>query len=75
MMKAYGQSKLCNVLFAAELHRRERAVQSGVVACSCHPGAFIPTDIGRGRWCKRTREMMLSSSCDSPHLYRFLMDS
>ena len=50
VISADGQSKLCNVLFAAELHRRERAAGTGVTACSLHPGSFIPTDIGRGRW-------------------------
>jgi len=44
-MKAYGQAKLCNVLFANELQRRYGA--QGLHACSLHPGALITTDIGR----------------------------
>lgn len=42
---AYGQAKLCNVLFANELHRRVK--DRGVSANSLHPGALIGTDIGR----------------------------
>ena len=42
--KAYGHSKLANVLFAKELARRFEG--TGKVASSIHPGA-IPTDIAR----------------------------
>jgi NAD(P)-dependent dehydrogenase (short-subunit alcohol dehydrogenase family) len=41
---AYGQSKTANVLFAAELDRRERL--TGVRAHAVHPG-MIHTDLGR----------------------------
>jgi WW domain-containing oxidoreductase len=44
-LKAYGQAKLCNVLFANELQRRYG--KRGLSACSLHPGALITTDIGR----------------------------
>ena len=44
-LKAYGQAKLCNVLFANELQRRYGA--EGLSACSLHPGALITTEIGR----------------------------
>ncbi len=44
-LKAYGQAKLCNVLFANELQRRYGA--QGISACSLHPGALITTEIGR----------------------------
>ena len=47
---AYGSSKLANVLFAAELHRREASMHTGVAACSLHPGNMMATDIGRGNW-------------------------
>eukprot|EP01046_Picozoa_sp_COSAG06_P039765 COSAG06_NODE_4743_length_3988_cov_12.186938_5_plen_367_part_00 len=47
---AYGSSKLANTLFATELHRREAALNTGVVACSLHPGNMMATDIGRGSW-------------------------
>jgi NAD(P)-dependent dehydrogenase (short-subunit alcohol dehydrogenase family) len=40
----YTQSKLANVLFAAELARRESDAASGVTAFSLHPGAVL-TDI------------------------------
>ena len=43
-MKAYGRSKLCNVLFTAELARR---VDGTGVAVNClHPG-FVSTSLGR----------------------------
>jgi NAD(P)-dependent dehydrogenase (short-subunit alcohol dehydrogenase family) len=35
---AYGQSKLANLLFTAELQRRLTAVGSGVLATAAHPG-------------------------------------
>lgn len=42
---AYGQAKLCNVLFANELQRRYG--EQGLSVCSLHPGTLITTDIGR----------------------------
>ena len=42
---AYGQAKLCNVLFANELQRRYGT--QNLSACSLHPGTLITTDIGR----------------------------
>lgn len=33
-----GQSKLCNVLFARELHKRLTAERAPVTAVVCHPG-------------------------------------
>lgn len=45
-LRAYGQAKLANVLFAAELQRR--LVADGVRVNALHPGALIPTSIGRG---------------------------
>jgi NAD(P)-dependent dehydrogenase (short-subunit alcohol dehydrogenase family) len=44
-MKAYGQSKSANALFAVELDRRGQA--HGVRAFSLHPGAIIETDLAR----------------------------
>jgi NAD(P)-dependent dehydrogenase (short-subunit alcohol dehydrogenase family) len=41
---AYGQSKLANLLFTAELQRRLDAVESGVLATAAHPG-FVATNI------------------------------
>lgn len=37
-MKAYTQSKLANLLFARELHRRTQAAESPVSVIACHPG-------------------------------------
>jgi WW domain-containing oxidoreductase len=45
-MVAYGQAKLCNVLFANELQRRYG--NQGMTACSLHPGTLVTTEIGRG---------------------------
>ena len=42
---AYGQAKLCNVLFANELQRRYGA--EGLTACSLHPGSAMATNIAR----------------------------
>ncbi len=42
-MKAYGRSKLCNILFTRELARRLRG--AGVTANCLHPG-FVATRIG-----------------------------
>eukprot|EP01043_Picozoa_sp_COSAG02_P056329 COSAG02_NODE_6665_length_3436_cov_157.242497_3_plen_340_part_00 len=47
---AYGSSKLANVLFASELHRREVSIKTDLVACSLHPGNMMATDIGRDNW-------------------------
>jgi NAD(P)-dependent dehydrogenase (short-subunit alcohol dehydrogenase family) len=44
MMKAYGRSKLCNILFTRELARRLDG--SGVVAVCLHPGV-VATGIGQ----------------------------
>ncbi|NJQ05748.1 oxidoreductase [Streptomyces lonarensis] len=38
-MRAYGQSKLANLLFTAELQRRLTATESPVLATAAHPGA------------------------------------
>ncbi|MFJ4649940.1 oxidoreductase [Nocardia sp. NPDC088792] len=35
---AYSQSKLANLLFTSELHRRARAAGSGLTAVAAHPG-------------------------------------
>ena len=43
---AYGQAKLCNALFAAEVQRRHSDL--GITAASLHPGSMIPTEISRG---------------------------
>ena len=42
---AYGNSKLCNVLFMRELNARESG--NGVIACALHPGALIGTGLNR----------------------------
>jgi len=42
---AYGQAKLCNVLFANELQRRHG--EAGLTACALHPGTLVTTEIAR----------------------------
>ena len=56
-MGAYGDSKLMNVMFAAELTRRHRG--SGVVANAVHPG-LIETELGRSRpwWFSMVGQLM-----------------
>jgi retinol dehydrogenase 14 len=44
MLRAYGRSKLCNILFTREL--AARLAGSGVVAACLHPG-FVSTAIGQ----------------------------
>ncbi|MBX7191549.1 MAG: SDR family NAD(P)-dependent oxidoreductase [Sandaracinaceae bacterium] len=50
--EAYAESKLLNVMFAAELARRELASASGVTSNSLHPGVLstklLKTGFGRG---------------------------
>lgn len=36
--RAYGQSKVANLLFSHGLHRRLRAAGAGAIVASCHPG-------------------------------------
>jgi WW domain-containing oxidoreductase len=44
-VRAYGQAKLCNILFAKEFQRRY--AERGTTAYSLHPGTLVPTGIGR----------------------------
>ncbi|GAB5036834.1 retinol dehydrogenase 12 [Nannochloropsis oceanica] len=46
--EAYGQSKLANILFTRELHRRlaEKGMDKKVLALCCHPGV-VRTELGR----------------------------
>lgn len=50
--QAYAESKLLNVIFAAELARRETAARSGVTSQSLHPGVLstklLRVGFGRG---------------------------
>lgn len=61
---AYGQAKLCNVLFANELQRRYGA--QGLSACSLHPGALITTDIGRNSAVFRVLMKLISPFTKNP---------
>ncbi len=44
-VRAYGQAKLCNILFAKELQRR--CGGRGITALALHPGNLVPTELGR----------------------------
>jgi WW domain-containing oxidoreductase len=51
-LKAYGQAKLCNLLFVNELQRRYE--DTGLNAYGLHPGNLVPTAIGRHSLLART---------------------
>ncbi len=44
--KAYGNSKLANLLFAFELHRRSEAAGSALVSTAAHPGVSATNLVG-----------------------------
>ena len=48
-MKAYGQSKLAEMLFALELDRRSRAAGWGIVSNTAHPGLTL-TNLQSSGW-------------------------
>ena len=48
-MKAYGQSKLAQMLFALELDRRSRAAGWGIVSNTAHPGLTV-TNLQTSGW-------------------------
>ncbi|XP_046403683.1 WW domain-containing oxidoreductase isoform X1 [Ischnura elegans] len=52
-MSAYNDSKLCNVLFAAELFRRWGPGKRGVFANSLHPGNMVSSNLSRSWWLYR----------------------
>jgi len=45
LLATYGSTKLCNVLFAQQLHKTDSV--NMVAACSLHPGNMIATDFQR----------------------------
>ncbi|NUT44742.1 MAG: SDR family NAD(P)-dependent oxidoreductase [Thermoactinospora sp.] len=51
-MSSYGRSKLCNMLFAAELDRRVRRAGLDLVSVATHPGATATEifKLGRLQW-------------------------
>jgi NAD(P)-dependent dehydrogenase (short-subunit alcohol dehydrogenase family) len=57
--RAYGQSKLANLLFTYELDRRLRAAGSRVTALACHPGV-VYTDLFAND--SRLQQFLLSPS-------------
>ena len=77
VMRAYGRSKLCNILFTRELARR--VAGSGVTATCLHPGA-VATPIWNGApWYARpalavARRFMLSPEQGAEPLVRLAAD-
>jgi WW domain-containing oxidoreductase len=65
MLVAYGQAKLCNVLFANELQRRFG--DQGLTACSLHPGTLVTTEIGRDSLITRILIRVASPFTKSPN--------
>ncbi|KAI8501902.1 hypothetical protein Bbelb_203140 [Branchiostoma belcheri] len=47
-MEQYNRTKLCNMLFSQELHRR--LSRQGVTSNALHPGNMISTDLPRNWW-------------------------
>jgi NAD(P)-dependent dehydrogenase (short-subunit alcohol dehydrogenase family) len=73
-MKAYGQSKLAEMLFALELDRRSRAGGWGIVSNTAHPGLTLTNlqtsgwNLGRDKPSMRTAVFRLA-----PRLFPFLV--
>jgi len=55
--RAYGDSKLANLLFTAELHRRLTAAGSNVLATAAHPG-LVATNMYRHDGPRRPSELL-----------------
>ena len=66
-VKAYGQSKLANLMFALELDRRLEAAGSSAIAIACHPG-YSATNLqstgprGLLNWFYKVTNMLLAQS-------------
>jgi NAD(P)-dependent dehydrogenase (short-subunit alcohol dehydrogenase family) len=73
-MKAYGQSKLAEMLFALELDRRSRAAGWGIASNTAHPGLTVTNlqtsgwNMGRDRTSVRTAAFRLA-----PKVFPFLV--
>ena len=73
-MKAYGQSKLAQMLFALELDRRSRAAGWGIASNTAHPGLTVTNlqtsgwNMGRDRTSVRTSAFRLA-----PKMFPFLV--
>lgn len=64
-MVAYGQAKLCNVLFANELQSRYGS--RNLTACSLHPGNLVTTEIGRSSISMRILMKLISPLTKTPN--------
>jgi NAD(P)-dependent dehydrogenase (short-subunit alcohol dehydrogenase family) len=73
-MKAYGQSKLAEMLFALELDRRSRTAGWGIVSNTAHPGLTLTNlqtsgwNMGRDKTSVRTASFRLA-----PKVFPFLV--
>jgi NAD(P)-dependent dehydrogenase (short-subunit alcohol dehydrogenase family) len=59
--RAYGQSKLANLLFTFELQRRLEAEGADVIAVAAHPG-WTGTDLQRHAWYVRLMNVVVAMS-------------
>jgi NAD(P)-dependent dehydrogenase (short-subunit alcohol dehydrogenase family) len=79
--RAYGQTKLANLLFTLELQRRLLAAGSGVKALAAHPG-LAATNLFQPRWAwmKRVSDRFIAAAGQSadqgalPQLYAAVVD-
>ncbi|MFJ1596545.1 SDR family oxidoreductase [Streptomyces sp. NPDC088261] len=73
-MKAYGQSKLAQMLFALELDRRSRAAGWGIVSNTAHPGLTV-TNLQTSGWNLGTNRisMRTKSFRAAPRILPFLV--
>ncbi|MEJ0028672.1 MAG: SDR family oxidoreductase [Rhizomicrobium sp.] len=73
--RAYGQSKLANLLFALELQRRSDAKGWNILSDAAHPGGaateLIPNGPGTGGWMAATSKWLLQPAADGalPQLF------
>lgn len=75
---AYNDSKLLNLLFANELHRR--LYKDNITVLSCHPGNLVFTNLQRNWWPLRllyllARPFTKSSVSATKHLFQLFSDS
>jgi NAD(P)-dependent dehydrogenase (short-subunit alcohol dehydrogenase family) len=62
-MRAYGQSKLANLLFTFELQRRLEAAGADAIAVAAHPG-WAATDLQRHAWYARWLNPLFAMSTE-----------
>ena len=73
-MKAYGQSKLAEMLFALELDRRSRAAGWGIVSNTAHPGLTV-TNLQTSGWNLGTEKTSVRTTVfrQAPKVFPFMV--